>query len=87
MFDGNESVFLVAPGRDPLGARLLLERGDRGLDRGEEVRWIDRPGQLVPVDLSAHRVLHLGEDEVDIARIEFLVDVTRACRRRWCPRR
>ena len=55
-------------GRAPLRTRLGLERGDRGLERGEEVGRVDRPGQLVAVDLASHRVLHLGEDEVDTVR-------------------
>ena len=55
-------------------AGLLTVRGDGRVERREEVRRVDRPGQLVALDLAPHRILHLGEDQRDALRVDRLVE-------------
>ena len=60
------------PARSP---RLRRVRGDGLVEGREEVVRVDGAGQLVALDLLAHRVLHLGEDQRDPALVQPRVQV------------
>ena len=47
----------------PFGAGLATEAVERGVERGEEVVGVERPDQLVALELRADRVLEFGEHE------------------------
>ena len=49
---GQAGCWTIAPARLPVGAGLAAVRVDRGVERREEVLRIDRPGELVALDLA-----------------------------------
>src|SRR5215217_4919479 len=57
------SAGLFAGGGGPVGPELLAVRSHGRAHGGEEMGGVDGAGQLVPLDLLADRVLHLGEDQ------------------------
>src|SRR4051794_15194504 len=59
----------------PCQAGLVPESVDRLVDRGEEMRGIDRPSELVTLDLGPHRILHLREHQVDAAGVQLLIEI------------
>ncbi len=56
------------PGTPPGGTRLPHVLGDGFIERSEEVRGVDRTGELIPLDLLAHGVLHLRRSAKHRAR-------------------
>src|SRR3954449_4699274 len=50
-------------GTHPVSSRVLSEVLECRVERGVEVLGIERSDQLVLLELRAHRVLQLGEDE------------------------
>jgi len=63
-------------GRSPLGASLLTEGIDRGIEGGEEVIRIEWADEFVALKLRSDRILEFGEDEGRATGVEFLVEVS-----------
>jgi hypothetical protein len=62
-------------GRRPLGASLLTEGIDRGIEGGEEVIRIEWADEFVALELRSDGVLEFGEHKRGATGVEFLVEV------------
>ena len=67
---------LGAPATFPPLRSALAAKGLDGAVKGrEEVRRVQRPDQLVALELDPHRVLELGEHERDARVVQLLVEI------------